>query len=428
MKTIRYPDRLEWAALCERPVMEAANLEGVVGDIMERVRLEGDAALLDLGRRFDCPSLDSLVVGKDEIQAAAAEVAPSLRRAIQTAKDNIERFHRSQWQAVERVQTSPGVECWRRSVAIERVGLYIPGGTAPLFSTLLMLAVPARIAGCSELVVCTPPGKDGRVHPAILFTAGLLGIERIVLAGGAQAIAGMTFGTESVPQVDKLFGPGNQYVTQAKVMAQRYGVAMDLPAGPSELLVVADASARASFVVADLLSQAEHGVDSQVLLVTDSAELVGALEGELDRQLSALPRREIAEAALAQSRTILVRNMEEAIALSNVYAPEHLILAVDDPEALALQVTNAGSVFMGHFTPESAGDYASGTNHTLPTNGFARNYSGVSLDSFVKKITFQQISWAGIQDLGPAIEEMAAAELLEGHKNAVTVRLNASRP
>lgn len=428
MKTIRYPKVQDWKLLCERPVMKANDLEELVGEILNRVRTEGDAALLELGQKFDCAGLDNLVVGSSEIEAAGEAVSDRLRSAITRAKENIERFHRSQWQAVEKVETSPGVECWRRSLAIERVGLYIPGGTAPLFSTLLMLGVPARIAGCKELVVCTPPREDGKVHPAILFTAGLLGIERVFLAGGAQAIAAMTFGTETVPKVDKLFGPGNQFVTQAKVMAQRYGVAMDLPAGPSELLVVADGSARADFVVADLLSQAEHGGDSQVVLVTDSPELLAGLEGEMDGQLKGLPRREIAAEALKASKSILVNNLEEAISFSNAYAPEHLILAVEKPETLAGKVTNAGSVFLGHFTPESAGDYASGTNHTLPTNGFARNYSGVSLDSFVKKITFQQISWSGIQDLGPAIEEMAAAEQLEGHKNAVTVRLKAPKP
>lgn len=428
MKTIRYPKTQEWPEICKRPALEAENLEGVVGEILERVHLEGDAALLEYGRRFDCPELEGLVLGSEEINAASLTVPAPLKAAIMRAKDNIERFHRSQWQAVERVETSLGVECWRRSIPIERVGLYIPGGTAPLFSTLLMLGVPARIAGCKDLVICTPPGKDGTVHPAILFSAELLGIQRVFLVGGAQAVGAMTFGTETVPKVDKLFGPGNQYVTQAKVMAQRYGVAMDLPAGPSELLVVADETAKVEFVVADLLSQAEHGTDSQVVLVTDDSGLLGELEAELEKQLSALPRREIAETALAASKAVLVNNLEEAIAFSNAYAPEHLILAVDDPESLSLKVSNAGSVFLGHFTPESAGDYASGTNHTLPTNGFARNYSGVSLDSFVKKITFQKITWDGIQDLGPAIERMAAAELLEGHKNAVTVRLNTPKP
>ena len=428
MKTINYPAKASWAEICERPVMEARDLENLVLGIMEKVRDGGDAALLELTRKFDHPEAGEVIWDQARIRAAAAQVDPDLKAAIQRARNNIEAFHRSQWEPIQKIETSPGVTCWRKSLPIERVGLYIPGGTAPLFSTLLMLAVPARIAGASTLVITTPPNKAGEIHPAICFTADLLGVDKIYAAGGAQAIAAMTYGTESVPAVDKIFGPGNQYVTQAKILAQRAGVAMDLPAGPSELLVIADESAQVEFVVADLLSQAEHGTDSQVVLVTDDKALLAALPAELDRQLAALPRKEIAEAALGHSRAVLLRDVAEAVAFSNLYAPEHLILAVADPLAMGEQITNAGSVFLGHYTPESAGDYASGTNHTLPTNGFARNFSGVSLDSFVKKITFQEISREGIQDLGPSIEVMAAAELLQAHKNAVTVRLESLKP
>ena len=420
MKISQYPERALWAGLCERPTLEAADLEQVVRGIMQEVRENGDKTLLELTRRFDCPTAETLEVSTAIDEATLPE---ELLRAIKRARQNIEAFHGNQWEEVEEVETSPGVVCWRKSVPIERVGLYIPGGTAPLFSTLLMLAVPARIAGASQLVVCSPLSKKGEIHPAIRFTAQLLGIDTVYGVGGAQAVAAMTFGTETVPQVDKIFGPGNQYVTQAKVEAQNYGVAIDLPAGPSEVLVIGDETANPAFLAADLLSQAEHGLDSQVVLVcTDEAVLQKTLK-EIEEQTARLSRGEMIRASLANSAAILLADLEEAIAFSNVYAPEHLILAVDQPRDLALKVTNAGSVFLGHYTPESAGDYASGTNHTLPTNGYARNYSGVSLDSFLKKITFQEISPAGIQDLGPDIEVMAEHELLDAHKNAVTVRL-----
>ncbi len=400
--------------------MEASNLEGIVQDILQNVKANGDQALLELTRKFDFPEADTLAIST---ATEAGEVPADLQKAIRRAKDNIEAFHAKQWEPVNEVETSPGIVCWRKSVPIERVGLYIPGGTAPLFSTLLMLAVPARIAGCAKLVVCTPYGKDGTVHPAIRFTAELLGIDTIYGVGGAQAVAAMTFGTETVPAVDKIFGPGNQFVTQAKVEAQKYGVAIDLPAGPSEVLVIADATAKPAFVAADLLSQAEHGLDSQVVLVATDEALLNQTMDEVARQTEQLKRGEMIRASLANSAAILLKDLDEAIAFSNVYAPEHLILSVDQPRALGEKVTNAGSVFLGHYTPESAGDYASGTNHTLPTNGYARNYSGVSLDSFLKKITFQEISPAGIQDLGPDIEVMAWHEDLDAHKNAVTVRL-----
>jgi len=420
MKKINNPPQKEWATLCERPVFKAEDLGQIVTGIMDRVKKEGDAALNQLTRQFDCAQATSITVSTaiDE-----AELDPALVKAIRRAKANIEAFHRQQWEPVQEVETSPGVVCWRQSVPIERVGLYIPGGTAPLFSTMLMLAVPARIAGCRELVVCTPLNAAGNIHPAIRFTAQLLGIETLYGLGGAQAVAAMTFGTKTVPQVDKIFGPGNQFVTQAKVEAQKYGVAIDLPAGPSEVLVIADKTAQPVFVAADLLSQAEHGLDSQVVLVcTDEAVLDRTLV-EIKRQTASLKRGDMIRASLSNSTAILLPDLSSAVAYSNAYAPEHLIIAIDEPRQVISDITNAGSVFLGHYTPESAGDYASGTNHTLPTNGYARNYSGVSLDSFVKKITFQEISQAGIQDLGPDIEIMAANEDLDAHKNAVTVRL-----
>lgn len=424
MKTYKYPQREAWMELCKRPVIEAANLEEVVGRIMRQVRDEGDQALLELTRKFDCPNVETLTVSTS---ISESDLPANLVQAIKRAKKNIEVFHAQQWEAIQEVETSPGVVCWRKSVPIERVGLYIPGGTAPLFSTLLMLAVPARIAACRELVVCSPLSRAGEIHPAIRFTAQLLGIDKIYGIGGAQAIAAMTFGTETIPQVDKVFGPGNQYVTQAKVEAQKFGVAIDLPAGPSEVLVIADSTAKPSFVAADLLSQAEHGMDSQVVLVCTDEEVLTKTIDEIEIQTKGLSRGKMIRASLDNSSAILVTDLEDAIELSNQYAPEHLILAVADPRTLGEKVTNAGSVFLGHFTPESAGDYASGTNHTLPTNGYARNYSGVSLDSFLKKITFQEISPLGIQDLGPDIEVMAEHEDLDAHKNAITVRLESLR-
>ncbi len=425
MKTSKYPKQDSWSELSKRPVLEAANLEPLVRGIMELVRKEGDKALLELTRKYDCPSATDLAV---PTAIEESSLPADLVKAIKRAKQNIEAFHGKQWEPTEEVETSPGVVCWRKSVPIERVGLYIPGGTAPLFSTLLMLAVPARIAGCRELVICSPLNRAGEIHPAIRFTAQLLGIDTIYGVGGAQAVAAMTFGTDTVPQVDKIFGPGNQYVTQGKMEAMNHGVAIDLPAGPSEVLVIADATANPVFLAADLLSQAEHGMDSQVVLVCTDEEVLNQTLTEIESQTTQLSRGEMIRASLANSAAILLKDLDEAISFSNVYAPEHLILAVGQPRSLGAKVTNAGSVFLGHYTPESAGDYASGTNHTLPTNGYARNYSGVSLDSFLKKITFQEISPAGILDLGPDIEVMAAHEDLDAHKNAVTVRIQSLKP
>lgn len=424
MQRFNYPAPAEWPALQQRPAQaEAADVEQRVRAIFDEVRRRGDAALRDYARQFDGAALTDLLVSDAELDAAAAQVPAELQAAIRQARQNIERFHAAQQETELRLDTMPGVTCWRRAVPVQRVGLYIPGGSAPLFSTLLMLGVPARLAGCPDIVLCTPPAKDGSVNPVILFTAAELGIRRIVRAGGAQAVAALTGGTETVPAVDKIFGPGNRYVTAAKQLAAQRGVAIDIPAGPSEVLVIADASANPAFVAADLLSQAEHGPDSQVVLLTDSADVLDKVAAEVQRQLAELPRREVAAQALQESRAILLRDANQMLRFSNEYAPEHLILAVADAEALAAQVTNAGSVFLGHLTPEAAGDYASGTNHTLPTNGYARNYSGVSLDSFVKKITFQRITAEGLRGLGPVVETMAEAEGLRAHARAVTLRL-----
>ena len=395
--------------------------------IIDRVKTEGDRAVLEYEEKFDKVALTALAVTEAEQAEAEALVGEELKKAIRLAKRNIETFHAAQRFESKRVETQPGVTCWQKAVAIEKVGLYIPGGTAPLFSTVLMLAVPARIAGCKEIVLCTPPGKDGKVHPAVLFAAKVAGINRIFKAGGVQAIAAMAYGTESVPKVYKIFGPGNQYVTAAKQLVSLRDVAIDMPAGPSEVEVLADETANPSFVAADLLSQAEHGADSQAILITTSPALQQAVKEEVERQLALLPRKEIAEKSLANSKLIVVRNMDEAIELTNSYAPEHLIIETADYMSVAERVVNAGSVFLGSLTPESAGDYASGTNHTLPTNGYAKAYSGVSLDSFIRKITFQEIKPEGIRIIGPAIEEMAASEHLDAHKNAVTVRLDKLR-
>ncbi|RSK25195.1 histidinol dehydrogenase [Hymenobacter metallilatus] len=427
MNIFQYPSQPEWAALQQRAAQQQAqNVEQRVQQIFEDVRQRGDAALLDYARQFDGADLaGGLRVGHEELAAAAAQVPSELQTAIRQAHANILRFHKAQIPQEERVETMPGVTCWRRAVPVQRVGLYIPGGTAPLFSTLLMLGVPARLAGCPEIVLCTPPQKDGSVNPIILFTAQLLGITTIVKAGGAQAVAALSGGTDSVPAVDKIFGPGNRYVTAAKQLATRYGVAIDMPAGPSEVLVIADESATPAFVAADLLSQAEHGPDSQVILLSDSLSMLEQTKTEVERQLRELPRAEVAAQALTESRAILLRTPEEMLYFSNQYAPEHLILAVKNPEQLAEGVTNAGSVFLGHLTPEAVGDYASGTNHTLPTNGYARNYSGVSLDSFLKKITFQRLTPEGLLNVGPVVETMAEAEGLRAHARAVTLRLEA---
>lgn len=427
MNRFHYPERSEWAQILARPTLETENLERMVSGILDDVRSRGDLALKEYTARFDRVELDVLEVQPEEFSEAAAQVSEPLKAAIQTAYHNISRFHAAQQQPNLDMETMPGVQCWRRSRAIEKVGLYIPGGTAPLFSTVLMLGIPAILAGCQEVTLCTPPDTQGKINPAILYTAQLVGIQRVFKLGGVQAIGAMAFGTESVPQSYKIFGPGNQYVTAAKQIVSRMGTAIDMPAGPSEVLVCADHTAIPAFVASDLLSQAEHGVDSQVVLIAFDDAFVDATQLEIERQLSTLPRRDIARKALENSLAIIPHNRAEAIELINAYAPEHLILAVEDAEEVAEQVINAGSVFLGNYTPESVGDYASGTNHTLPTNGFARAFSGVSLESFQKKITFQRLSQEGLLQLGPAVELMAAAEALEAHKQAVHIRLQSLR-
>ena len=424
MKNIsKYPEKNTWSTLLERPVLEKKDLRNTVGEIFLKVKNEGDSALKEFSAKFDQVNIENFLVSEKEIESAINEVSEDLKTAIKKAKENIFKFHLAQKAESEEIETTEGVVCWRESRAIENVGLYIPGGTAPLFSTVLMLAVPAQIAGCKEMILCTPPQKDGSINPAILFTAQLCGITKIFKVGGAQAIAALTFGTESIPKVDKIFGPGNQYVTQAKQLAMEYHVAIDLPAGPSEVLVIADESANPEFCAADLLSQAEHGTDSQVIFISTDEDIFNKTLKEIEKQVAELPRNEIAKSALENSRFILMKSIEEAIEMSNYYAPEHLILSVLNPRNYISKINNAGSIFLGNYTPESAGDYASGTNHTLPTNGFARNYSGVSLDSFVKKITIQEISKTGLQNIGKTIEIMAAAEGLTAHKNAVSLRL-----
>ncbi len=427
MKLYKYPKAQTWKSLCQRPVMDSAKLEGVVKDILEAVKQNGDKALRDFSSRFDGFAAKSFLVSKSEFDVAEKKVNAKLKEAIQLAKNNIERFHASQKEKEKKITTANGVVCWRKSVAIEKVGLYIPGGSAPLFSTLLMFGIPAKLAGCIEIIVCTPPDKKGTISPAILYTAKTLEISKVYKVGGAQAIAAMALGTKSIPSVNKIFGPGNQYVTMAKMLVQQHGVAIDLPAGPSEVLVIADKTANPVFVAADLLSQAEHGADSQVMLISDDRKLISDVLREIEKQVKRLPRREIAIKSLKNSKVVLLKNLSDAVSFSNTYAPEHLILATENATELAVHISNAGSVFLGNFSCESAGDYASGTNHTLPTNGYAKSYSGVSLDSFVKKITFQQITEEGIRNIGPAIEQMASAEKLNAHKNAVTVRLTAIR-
>lgn len=423
MKKIIHPDRKDWAEILKRPVLNMETLRGTVCEVLDRVKAEGDKAVMEYEERFDKVKLDSLAVTEEEMKEAEQNVPIELKVAILLAQRNIYTFHKKQKFEGRKVETMEGVTCWQKAVGIEKVGLYIPGGTAPLFSTVLMLAVPARVAGCKEIVLCTPPNKEGKINPAILYAAQVSGVSKIFKAGGVQAIGAMAYGTESVPKVYKIFGPGNQYVMAAKQQVSLHDVAIDMPAGPSEVEVIADETANPAFVAADLLSQAEHGVDSQVVLITTSEKLMEEVEYEVQHQLSRLPRWEIAEKALANSKLILVKDMEEAIAMTNEYAPEHLIIETKDYMELAEKVVNAGSVFLGSLTPESAGDYASGTNHTLPTNGYAKAYSGVSLDSFIRKITFQEITREGIQNVGPAIEVMAANEQLDAHKNAVTVRL-----
>ena len=423
MKKIIHPDRKDWAEILKRPVLNMETLRGTVCEVLERVKSEGDKAVLVYEERFDKVKLDTLAVTEEEMKEAEQNVPIELKVAILLAQRNIYTFHKKQKFETKKVETMEGVTCWQKAVGIEKVGLYIPGGTAPLFSTVLMLAVPARVAGCKEIVLCTPPNKEGKINPAILYAAQVSGVSKIFKAGGVQAIGAMAYGTESVPKVYKIFGPGNQYVMAAKQQVSLHDVAIDMPAGPSEVEVIADETANPAFVAADLLSQAEHGVDSQVVLITTSEKLMDEVEYEVQHQLSRLPRWEIAEKALANSKLVLVKDMDEAIAMTNEYAPEHLIIETKDYMELAEKVVNAGSVFLGSLTPESAGDYASGTNHTLPTNGYAKAYSGVSLDSFIRKITFQEITREGIQNVGPAIEVMAANEQLDAHKNAVTIRL-----
>lgn len=427
MILINYPPREQWAEILRRPALDTENLFDTVRSIIDRVRAEGDKAVLDYEARFDKVELASLAVTEEEMQEAVEAVGVELKAAIYLAQKNIEKFHAAQRFTGKKVETMEGVTCWQKAVGIEKVGLYIPGGTAPLFSTVLMLAVPAKLAGCKEIVLCSPPGKDGKIHPAVLFAARVAGVSKIYKAGGVQAIAAMAYGTESIPKVYKIFGPGNQYVTAAKQLVSLRDVAIDMPAGPSEVEVLADETANPVFVAADLLSQAEHGADSQALLITTSEKLQKEVMYEVERQLGYLPRRDIAAKALENSKLIVVKDTEEALQMTNEYAPEHLIIQTTDYHQLAERVTNAGSVFLGPLSPESAGDYASGTNHTLPTNGYAKAYSGVSLDSFIRKITFQEILPQGMCAIGPAIEVMAANEQLDAHKNAVTVRLNSIR-
>lgn len=424
MQIIKYPDRKEWAKLLQRPVFDTSSLESRVANILKEIKDSGDEAVRRFTLMFDKISVNSLEVSSAEIAEAITLVPEELKAAIQQAKSNIEYFHRAQVNEATIIETMPGVKCWRKSVPIEKVGLYIPGGTAPLFSTILMLGIPAAIAGCREIVLCSPPDKEGKLYPAILYAAQLVGITKIYKAGGVQAIGAMAYGTETIPQVYKIFGPGNQYVTCAKQLVQKDGVAIDMPAGPSEVAVYADETANPAFVAADLLSQAEHGVDSQVVLVVSQESVVGNIKKEIDLQLELLPRKDMAAKALENSKMILVRTAVEAMDLLNEYAPEHLILSCTDAESLADKVINAGSVFIGSYSPESVGDYASGTNHTLPTNGYAKAYSGVSVDSFVKKVTFQQVSKEGLAAIGKTVELMAGAEGLEAHKNAVKIRLS----
>lgn len=423
MKIYRYPTKDTWADLVKRPVFERNEISALIAGIFKEVEKNGDQALMEFNRKFDKAETPSISVTETEVKNAENQISDELKQAIQQAKENISTFHASQIPETSKIETTKGVVCWRENRAIEKVGIYIPGGTAPLFSTVLMLAVPANLAGCQEIILCTPPDKNGNVNPAILYAAKLCGVSKIFKTGGAQAIAAMTLGTESIPKVYKIFGPGNQFVVAAKEYAQRYGIAMDMPAGPSEVLVIADEQAIPEFCAADLLSQAEHGSDSQVVFLTTDLQVFNETIGAVKQQINDLPRNELAGQALENSSFILVNGLEEAVEFSNLYAPEHLILALNDFEGHIPMIQNAGSVFLGNYSCESAGDYASGTNHTLPTNAYAKNYSGVSLDSFVKKITFQHLSKEGLRNLGKTIETMAEAEGLFAHKNAVSIRL-----
>jgi histidinol dehydrogenase len=423
MKIILYPEKSVWPELLKRPVLNSREVDSLVIPILQNVRKQGDKALLEYTKKFDKAELQSLVVSEDEFSDAERLVDNELKVAISMAIKNIETFHRKQQINPEHVVTTAGIECWQKAVAIQKVGLYIPGGTAPLFSTVLMLAIPARIAGCSEIVLCSPPDSKGKLHPAILYAAMITGVTRVFKVGGAQAIAAMAYGTSTIPKVYKIFGPGNQYVTAAKQIVSRGDTAIDMPAGPSELAVIADDSAIPAFVASDLLSQAEHGIDSQVLLFTTSKKVAEEVLQETENQLQVLPRIDIAKGSLMHSKILVLRSMEEVIEMANDYAPEHLIITSDRADETAERIINAGSVFIGHYTPESAGDYASGTNHTLPTNGYAKAYSGVNLDDFVKKITFQRITREGLKNIGNAIMKMAEAEAMTAHKNAVSIRL-----
>ena len=421
MKTVINPEKSSWTALCTRPSMDNQYLRSTIRNILDGVKKGGDQALKDFTKRFDQTDIANLEVSPENL-AKTRNLEPKLKAAIETAAKNIRKFHELQLVDAKRVETFPGVVCWRKPVAIDRVGLYIPGGTAPLFSTVLMLAIPAKLAGCNEIVLCTPPDKNGEINPAILYAAQLTGVNKIFRVGGAQAIAAMSFGTESIPATDKIFGPGNQFVTTAKQLINEEGTAIDMPAGPSELLVLCDESANPAYIASDLLSQAEHGPDSQVILVGTSKKLLQEVNEEIEKQLTDLPRKEIALAALEYSKFIFFNEQNDAVEFSNFYAPEHLIIQMKKAESIAEEIRNAGSVFLGPYTPESAGDYASGTNHTLPTNGYAKAYSGLSVESFQKYITFQQISREGLERLGPTIEIMAENEQLEGHRRAVRVR------
>ena len=423
MNTYLYPAREDWKEIVRRPTIDNSQLRDTVAGLLQQIREGGDKVLKELEARFDHCTLDALRVTDAEMQEARQAVAPALAEAIGTASRNIAAFHEAQRFAGVRVETQPGVVCWQKSVPIGRVGLYVPGGTAPLFSTVLMLAIPAHIAGCKEIVLCSPPNREGKVHPAILFAAQASGVNKIFKIGGIQAIAAMTYGTESVPKVYKIFGPGNQYVTAAKQLVSLRDVAIDMPAGPSEVEVIADGASNPEFIAADFLSQAEHGADSQAIMLTSEESIVAPTKDAIRTQLAALPRKDITEKALSHSRIIVLRNEQEVVDFTNMYAPEHLIIQTKNYAAIAEQINNAGSVFLGPYTPESAGDYASGTNHTLPTNGYAKAYSGVNLDSFIKKMTFQEITSDGIKSLGSTIQTMAAGEQLDAHRNAVTIRI-----
>jgi histidinol dehydrogenase len=424
MNLVINPPKKEWSDILQRPVFDAKNLMPMVQEVLNAIQEKGDQAVKDYTLSFDQVNLSSIQLNEDQINQIASTLDSHVKKAIEVAKINIEKFHQTQLQKVEKIETMPGVWCWRKSIGIEKVGMYIPGGTAPLFSTVLMLGIPASIAGCKEIILCTPPNKDGKIDAAIAYAAQLIGIKNIYTIGGVQAIGAMAFGTESVPKVYKIFGPGNQYVTAAKQLVQQYGTAIDMPAGPSEVCVWADETAIPSFVAADLLSQAEHGADSQVLLVASEEKIVEQIKQALNEQLLLLPRKDFAQKALANSKAIVIHETEQALALINEYAPEHLILSIQQAEMMAEKVWNAGSVFIGNYSPESVGDYASGTNHTLPTNGYAKAYSGVSVDSFVKKVTFQQLTERGLTNIAQTVMDMAKAESLDAHSKAVQIRVD----